>query len=298
MQSAKSKLRSDHMLPVENDIIPVTVVIPIRNQASELGRCLEALRNMADVVVVDSGSADGTVNIAQQWGATVLQFNWNGGFPKKRNWVLTTYSFTTDWVLFLDADEVVTPEFVHELSDALTSTRYVGYWVNFTNHFQSRLLRYGVQQRKLALFRVDAGLYERVEDPGWSDLDMEIHEHPVLNGAVGKLRSRIRHEDHSNLFKFIERHNKYSTWEARRYLAYSINSAASHTVRTFRQRIKYALLESPWLSILYFVYTYCLLGGVLDGPAGLHYAIHKAKYFFDISQKIAEIRTNTTNQDQ
>jgi glycosyltransferase involved in cell wall biosynthesis len=284
------------MASAEINIIPVTVVIPIKNQASALKICLEPLRNMAAVVVVDSGSSDSTVEIAKSWGAEVLQFHWTGGFPKKRNWVLQTHSFSTDWVLFLDADEIVTPGFTDELRRVTASSQYVGYWIQFANYFQGRLLRFGVQQRKLALLRVGAGYYERIEDPGWSDLDMEIHEHPVLNGAVGILRNRIRHEDHSSLSKFIERHNKYSTWEAHRHMARIASPTRVEDKRTFRQKVKYALIESPWLSILYFFYTYFMLGGILDGAAGLHYAIHKAKYFFDISQKIAEIKLKVINQ--
>jgi len=276
------------MFPNENDIIPVTVIIPVKNGASALERCLEPLRQMAAVVVVDSASDDSSVEVARRWGARVLQFRWNGGFPKKRNWILQTYNFTTEWVLFLDADEEVTAEFVRELRQAVTSTEYVGYWINYTNHFQGHLLRFGVTQRKLALFRVGSGYYERIEDTGWSDLDMEVHEHPILDGPVGNLRCRIRHNDYTNLYKFIERHNKYSTWEARRYMARATEGQG--TARTLRQHVKYALVESPWLSVLYFLYTYIALGGILDGGAGLHYAIYKATYFFDISQKIKELK--------
>lgn len=270
--------------------IPVTVVIPVKNDLPALEKCLEPLTNVSAVVVVDSGSEDGSAELAQRWGADVLQFRWNGGFPKKRNWVLQTYPFRTKWVLFLDADELLTPSFLCELRKVLDSSIHVGYWIKYENYFQGRLLRFGVAQRKLALFRVGSGFYERIEDPGWSDLDMEVHEHPILNGSIGSLKNRVRHEDHSGLQKFIERHNKYSTWEARHFLAPPSAPQKTEARRTFRQRVKYALLQSSWLSILYFLYTYFFLGGILDGAAGLNYAIYKASYFYDISQKIKELR--------
>jgi glycosyltransferase involved in cell wall biosynthesis len=276
--------------PNEKDIIPVTVIIPIKNQALALSNCLEPLKGMAAVVVVDSASTDGTVEVAQQWGAEVLQFKWNGRIPKKRNWALQNYQFTTDWVLFLDADEVLTPAFILEMREAIQSKGYVGYWLNYANFFQGRILRFGVPQRKLALFKVGCGFYERIEEDRWSTLDMEVHEHPILDGPLGKLKSRIRHEDYSNLSAFIERHNQYSTWEAQRYLAQRTNQTNGAQSLTFRQRVKYSLLESRWLSVIYFIYSYILLGGFLDGSAGLHYAIYKSRYFFDISQKIVEIR--------
>jgi len=271
-------------------VIPVTVVIPIKNQVGALVRCLEVLGDMAAVVVVDSRSSDDTAEVAHKWGAEVLQFDWRGGFPKKRNWVLQNYPFTTEWVLFLDADEILTSSFISELRSELVTSKFAGYWLRYTNFFQGKQLHFGVPQRKLALFRVGAGSYERIDDPGWSDLDMEVHEHPVLNGPVGELKSRILHDDQSPLFKFIERHNKYSSWEARRYLTHCGNRTESGMSLTFRQRVKYALLESSWLSVFYFVYTYFVRGGLLDGKPGLHYAIYKAMYFFDISRKIAELR--------
>ena len=286
------------MASEEYKTIPVTVIIPVKNEASVLRSCLEPLSQMDDVVVVDSGSDDGTANIAQRWGAHVVQFKWNGGFPKKRNWILQTYPFCTEWVLFLDADEVLTSDFVRELRVVIASTEYACYWIKYTNHFQGRQLRFGVAQRKLALFRVGSGHYERIEDPGWSNLDMEVHEHPILNGPVGSMHCRITHNDYKDLYGFIERHNKYSTWEASRYMARPAEKLGSRAARTLRQRAKYALAESTWLSVLYFLYTYLFLGGILDGRTGLHYAIYKAIYFFDISQKIRELKRSKSGSLQ
>ena len=278
------------MGPTETDIIPVTVVIPVKNEAVGLLQCLESVSSMADVVVADSSSHDGTAEVARQWGATVVNFMWNGGFPKKRNWVLQNYPFRTEWVLFLDADEVLTDDFIRELRLAVVATEYVGYWIRYSNYFQGRLLRFGVPQQKLALFRIGSGSYEQIEDPGWSDLDMEVHEHPILQGRVGKLHSGPRHYDYKSLYKFIERHNKYSTWEANRYVASSLKTTASGKHGTFRQRAKYALADKSWLSFVYFIYSYFVKCGFLDGRAGLHYAIYKAIYFFEISEKIRELR--------
>jgi glycosyltransferase involved in cell wall biosynthesis len=101
--------------------IPVTVVVPIKNEAANLEQCLSRLHSFAEVLVVDSGSTDNSIGLAQGHGAKVIQFKWNGQFPKKRNWCLRNYQFTTDWVLFLDADEYVTPEFLTELEQAVST---------------------------------------------------------------------------------------------------------------------------------------------------------------------------------
>jgi glycosyltransferase involved in cell wall biosynthesis len=103
----------------EPDLIPVTAVIPVKDEERSLPSCLAALDGFAGVVVVDSGSTDATVAIAQEAGVNVIQFRWSGGFPKKRNWVLQTFPFRTRWVLFIDADEIVTPAFKAELRAVL-----------------------------------------------------------------------------------------------------------------------------------------------------------------------------------
>ena len=82
-------------------MLPVTVVIPVKNEALNLPRCLGRLAEFEHIVVVDSGSSDTTCEIAERAGAEVLQFNWDGRFPKKRNGVLRNYTFKTEWVLFL-----------------------------------------------------------------------------------------------------------------------------------------------------------------------------------------------------
>ena len=93
-------------------MLPVTVVIPVRNEERNLPGCLRALgKDFSEIVVVDSGSTDRTREIAEDGGAVVLDFNWDGKFPKKRNWALRHHEFQTPWVLFLDADEQVTPDF-------------------------------------------------------------------------------------------------------------------------------------------------------------------------------------------
>ena len=164
--------------------ISVTVVIPVKNEEKNLPSCLKKLRSFAEVLVVDSCSIDRTRAIAEAARAKVIDFNWQGGYPKKRNWVLLNYTFATPWVLFLDADERLTDEFLRELEVEISESRYDGFWLTYRNHFMGRALKFGLPQRKLALFRVGAGLYERIDDANWSDLDMEVHEHPVLLGPL------------------------------------------------------------------------------------------------------------------
>jgi len=268
--------------------LPLTVVIPVKNEARNLPACLTSIGDVAAVVVVDSNSTDETRAIAAAAGASVLAFDWQGGFPKKRSWVLMTHRFETDWVLFLDADERLTPQVLAALPGALARTDVVGYWLKYTNHFMGKVMRHGVPQRKLALFRVGAGLFERIEDAGWSSLDMEVHEHPVLQGKIGEIDAPIEHNDFRGIHHFIARHNDYSTWEAHRYQAMVADKSAWSSL-TPRQRFKYRSLTRWWFAPVYFLITYVAKLGFLDGHAGLAYAIQKYGYFFDVRLKILEL---------
>lgn len=269
--------------------LPITVVIPIKNEERNLPACLARLGDFQAVLAVDSASTDRSLEILAEHGVPVLQFAWAGGFPKKRNWALMNHSFDTPWVLFLDADEHVTPEFVAEARRAIEGTDKVGFWLNYTTHFMGRVLNHGLPQRKLALFRVGAGFYERIEDPGWSTLDMEVHEHPVLDGPVGEIAASIDHLDFRGIEHFIARHNSYSSWEAFRYKQLMARRAEVWDRLTPRQRRKYGTLASWWLAPSYFLMNYVLRLGFLDGRRGLDYALLKMAYFQNIRLKIHEI---------
>ena len=95
--------------------LPVSVIIPVRNEAKNLPRCLQALKDVGEVYVIDSQSSDDTVEIARSHGAKVVQFHYRGGWPKKRQWAINTLPLTHDWILLLDADEVLTPELAEEI---------------------------------------------------------------------------------------------------------------------------------------------------------------------------------------
>jgi hypothetical protein len=147
-----------------------------------------------------------------------LDFAWDGQFPKKRNWVLRNYAFDTDSALFLDADEFVTDAFVAELQRTLPSTDCVGFWLNYERWFLGKQLKHGDEFLKLALFRVESGEYERIEESSWSGLDMEIHEHPVLEGSKGEIKAPIEHNGYRGLKHYIAKHSEYASWEAAPYL--------------------------------------------------------------------------------
>ncbi|MCL2640383.1 MAG: glycosyltransferase family 2 protein [Phycisphaerales bacterium] len=264
-----------------------SVVIPVKNEAKNLPQCLASLQGLDDIIVVDSGSTDETRSIAQHHGCTVLNFAWNGQFPKKRNWTLQNHKFKHEWVLFLDADERLTPAFKNEVEKLIRSTSHHGFWIGYTNWFLGHMLKYGDPMRKLALLRVGHGEYERIEENAWSHLDMEIHEHLVINGTVGTIHAKLEHHDLRSLEAYYARHNAYSDWEANRYLALQQQQLKNLTKR---QRLKYQMLTWKIFPFLYFITSYLLKGGFMDGRPGFYFAIGKMFYFYQVQTKIIERR--------
>lgn len=265
----------------------MTVAVPVKNEAANLARCLVKLGRFAEVVVIDSGSTDHTVDIAHEHGARVLEFEWDGHYPKKRNWFLLNHPPEQDWVLFLDADEFVDDTFCDALAAELPNSDKSGYWIAYDNYFLGRPLRYGVAQRKMALLRVGKALFEKIEEDGWSQLDMEIHEHPIVDGAVGEISARIEHRDDRGIAHFITKHRDYALWEARRFARLRDDPTVWETM-TDRQRFKYRHFAKWWFPWFYFVITYFAKLGVLDGSQGFHYAAYKAWYFQTIRLLIRE----------
>lgn len=272
--------------------LPITVIVPVRNEEQNLPFMLPLLSEFDEIIVVDSHSTDSTPDIVKKFGCTLVEFEWDGHFPKKRNWTLRNVPIKNDWVFFLDADEYITPEFMNGLKNAFMNTgEYVGYWIYYNNYFMGQLLNHGDRIHKLALFKKTAGEYERIEseddNKNWGYSGIELHEQPILKGKIGSVKGLIDHRENRGLEAYIRKHNEFSTWEAKRYL----NRKKNDKLTSFRQRIKYALLDTWVLCYLYFFYIYIIRLGFLDGRAGYVYAHLKKSYFFTIKAKIDELRS-------
>jgi glycosyltransferase involved in cell wall biosynthesis len=267
--------------------IPITIIIPAKNEALNLPECLGRLARFSQIMIIDSGSTDETPEIAKKFGVELHQFEWNGKFPKKRNWTLQNISIANDWVLFIDADEFVTEAFIDEIASKIQNPTYNGFTIQFENYFMGKKLRYGYGLKKNALFKKSKGAYEKIEEDLWSHLDMEVHEHPIIEGAIGVIKEKVIHKDFKNLEHYIAKHNAYSSWEAKRYLQLK---GTKNGQLSLNQKIKYGLLHTGLLPIVYFIGAYILKLGFLDGKAGFYLAKYKAHYFFQIQTKIASYK--------
>lgn len=272
--------------------LPITVIVPVRNEEKNLPNMLPLLSDFDEVIVVDSHSTDSTPEIVKQFGYQLVEFDWNGHFPKKRNWTLRNVPIRNEWVFFVDADEYMTPDFIAGLRKAFADTKdYVGYWISYNNYFMGHELKHGSAICKLALFKKSAGEYERIDaeddDKNWGYSGLELHEQPILFGKVGKINGLIDHRENRGLEAYIRKHNEFSTWEAYHFLKRSKDDKLA----SFKQKVKYALLDSWILCHLYFIYLYIFRLGFLDGRQGYVYASLKKQYFFTIKAKIEEIRS-------
>jgi glycosyltransferase involved in cell wall biosynthesis len=277
-------------------LCPISVLVPTKNEARNLGRCLEAIAGWADeIVIVDSRSEDATLEIAAAYDATVLQFDYKGGWPKKRQWALDTFSWRNDWILLLDADEILLPDIKAEIAQAIQDPQYDGYWIKFQIYFLGRMLRFGGSHLwKLSLFRKGKGHYElRLKDQDRSMCDMEVHEHVVVEGKTHRLRHPVRHENLNSLDQYITKHNEYSNWEARLLIegaSGEIEPSLFGNQAQRRRYLKQSILSLPGSPVAYFVLKYVFQLGWLDGTPGFIYAVFKAIQLFHTKAKLYEMK--------
>lgn len=274
-------------------VTSLTVAIPVLNEESNLANCIHGVgsRLATNIVVIDSGSTDGTVRVARELGAQVIHFDWNGHFPKKRNWYLRNHTPNTEWVLFLDADELLNEAVREEISKSIAGSKHQGFLLSYTNYFLGRRLKGGYPLRKLALFRVGEVEYEHINEENWSSCDMEVHEHPIVNGTIGLIRNRIDHRDLRGLDSYMSKHNQYAAWEARRL--FSMRQCQENGEPGLTKQIKYSIISSPWGGLAFFLGSYLLMGGWRDGSVGFAFCMLKAGYFVQIACRLRELESQS-----
>jgi glycosyltransferase involved in cell wall biosynthesis len=279
--------------------LPVSVIIPVRNEAHNLRRCLESLRGAGEVYVIDSGSTDETIEIARSFDAKVVQFHYRGGWPKKRQWAMDTLPLAYEWVLLMDADEALTPELADEIKQAVGNPLYDGHYIALRMHFLGRVLRHSnASFYKLSLFRRVKGRFEcRSRNQDASMCDMEVHEHVVIEGRTAKLQNPLVHRNVETLSRYIGKHDGYSTWEAHVWSRAENGStdlppSLLGTQAQRRRWLKKRFLGLPGSPVVLFLYRYFFCLGFLDGAPGLIYCGFQAVQLFHTKAKMYELRAS------
>jgi glycosyltransferase involved in cell wall biosynthesis len=260
-----------------------------RNEELNLPKCLASVERFDEVFVVDSQSQDHTQEIARAAGAEIVEFVWNGRYPKKKQWCLENLPFRQDWVLYLDADEEATEALVDEIARlAAIGFGKAGYFVGYDYVFLGQRLGHGLRVFKLVLFDRRRARYLECDDLDVEHMwEVEGHYQPTIDGPVGTLRGRMLHSDHADLYHYFARHNRYSDWEAALHSRGGI-ARRDETQTARRSRLKRAFATMPFRPLGIFVYSYLLAGGFLDGRAGFHYAVSRGFYYWQIGLKMSE----------
>ncbi|MBW4478698.1 MAG: glycosyltransferase family 2 protein [Tolypothrix brevis GSE-NOS-MK-07-07A] len=291
--------------------IPVSVLIPAKNEQVNLPACLASVAVADEVFVVDSQSTDKSEEIIKSYGANLVQFHFNGRWPKKKNWSLENLTFRNEWVLIVDCDERIIPELWDEIAQAIQNDEHDGYYLNRRVFFLGKWIRHGGKYPdwNLRLFKHAKGRYENLNTEDIPNTgDNEVHEHVILPGKVGYLKNDMLHEDFRDLFHWLERHNRYSNWEARVYLNILTGKNDSDTISANlfgdavqRKRfLKKIWVRLPFKPLLRFILFYIIQRGFLDGKAGYTYARLLSQYEYQIGVKLYELRScggqlNTTS---
>jgi glycosyltransferase involved in cell wall biosynthesis len=285
-------------------LLPVTAIVAARNEGRNLPRCLESLRDVGEVYVIDSQSTDATAQIAESYGAHVVQFRYQGGWPKKRQWAMESLPLAHDWIFLVDADEALTPELAQEILQATQNPQVDGYYIALRMYFLGReLCRSGACFEKLSLFRRGKGHFEcRLREQDASMADIEVHEHIVVKGKTAKLRHPLLHHNVESLSRYIRKHDEYSNWDARVWLEGEAGSRelppsffGSQAQR--RRWLRKKLFAIPGSPLLFFFYKYVCRLGFLDGVPGLIYCGLQGIQFFNIKAKIYELKMQRRSQD-
>lgn len=227
----------------------LTVIIPCKNEREHLRACIRSARPIADeVLVADSGSTDGTLEIARELGCRVIEreYGTSGDF---KNWAIP--QATHEWVLILDCDERATPALAAEIRGELAAPRHDGYWIYRRNHFLGHPIRFGPwkNDRCLRLFRRDLGRYVGPTDHAEVELS---------RGTVGRLRERMTHYTCSSYSQYLPKLARYADVQAR------IWHAAGR-----RTNLAQLLLRFPLRLLQGYVWRL----GFLDGAAGLQVCV-------------------------
>ena len=242
---------------------PLSAVLITLNAAAQLGACLYTLRFCDEIVVVDSGSTDGTVEMARGFGARVIQAKWRGFGEQKQ---LAVSHAAHDWVLCVDADERVTPRLQQAIIEAFPAPSCHAFRFRRCNRFLGRLLRHGEGYPDWSVRLFDRRHAHWSQDP--------VHEKVIGVESVGSLEGDLLHESAETLETYLAKQNRYTTLAAQAALSAGRRAHVGH------------LLFSP---LVRFIKFYFFRLGLLDGVAGLvHIVIGCGNSFVKYAKMLAE----------
>lgn len=265
----------------------IAAIILTLNEADDLPKCLDSLDWTDQNFVLDSGSTDDTCEIASSMGAIVYKNKFKG-FGQQRCWAIDNIPVKSDWILFIDADEVCTPKFASAVLDAIRNSKddtagfyccwklmLYGKWLKFSDSFprwQFRILKKGKARYR------DAGHAMKESDV---EGKLEYIKEPYLHYAFSK-----------GWTFWFNRHNKYSTLEAKERLQtnFEPQDMLSKDQSIRKEAIKQYMSKIPGWPILRFIHSFFFKAGILEGIPGLLYSVNISIYEYMIQLKMLELK--------
>ena len=285
--------------PRDKSISNIEIIIPVKDEEINLPYTLASVMKWADKVwVVDSGSTDKTRKIAEAAGAEVICQPWLG-YAKQKNWALDNIPLSADWVYFLDADETILPllkdEMLEIASKPIREISETAFNINRYFIFLGKRIRHCgyYPSWNVRFFKRGKAFYE----------DRDVHEHMIVEGKIGKLKGHMEHFDRRGLECYIEKHNRYSTIEAREIIiqpekhGITIDAKFFGNVQERRRWVKqniYPWLPAKWL--FRFFWMFIIRRGILDGITGFRFCMLVSTYEIFISLKMLEYKKQMANK--
>ncbi len=229
----------------------ISVIIITKNEAHNIEACLQSVAWADEIVVVDSGSTDSTVEIARKYTDKILMTDWPGYGPQKQRALAMA---TGEWILSIDADERVSPELQKEMCAAILNTKYDGFEISFQSEYCGKIIRFGDwwHDRQAVLFRRTKGRFS----------EALVHETIDIQGSIGRLKGTIYHIAFPNLTTVLRKMNDYSSWSAEQKSA---------------QGKKGGVLRAIGHGLFAFIRSYIIRLGFLDGREGFFLAVSNAE---------------------
>ncbi len=256
-----------HTLSV-SDIIEsmnLSAIVLTKNEAEHLARCLKSLDFCDEIIVIDDFSTDNTVEIASEYKVKVFSRHLQDNFAGQRNYGMSKAS--GDWLLFIDADEVVSDELMQETMVIImhNSPQFLAYSIKRRDHFLGRVMTHG------EVAEVHAKGLVRLIKKGIGQWTGEVHEKFQTDQTIGYLKGYIDHYPHPTLAQFIRKVNYYSTIRAN---------------ELFEKGQKATIWGIMFTPVLKFIYTYIVKFGFLDGPEGFIYSFFMSFHSFLVRAKL------------
>jgi glycosyltransferase involved in cell wall biosynthesis len=277
---------------------PISVVVPVKNEEANIRNSLDHLQWVDEVFVVDSQSTDKTVEFAEEYdNVKIVQFHYDGGWPKKGNWAFHSLPHRNEWLMILGCDEFCSDELRKEIEAAIQNPEVNGYYMRWKFIFLGGWMKHCWSHGwMLRLFRKGTGQYEDLGMRGQGGWDMEVHENIVVEGASRRLGGTLCHQSYDKLERWIRKQNEFSTWNAIRRMDQlrqplpSLGSLFSSDALVKRKYLKAFFIRMPFRPIVLFFWLYVVKLGVLDGKAGFYFCMLRAVHEFNISAKVFEMR--------